>query len=101
MGDDFAAQWDNNPKWDFINEDMQTNKGHIITRKCENVFGSLLCLCQFKKLVGKSHDCYAQNQVQKQSKSSNADLNPSNYIKSNENENEIIARKEKEIEVEI
>eukprot|EP01084_Bolivina_argentea_P170172 294880_1 len=58
--DDFADKWESNEKWDTINENIETQKDHYITRKCENVFGNSLCLCQFQKLT-KIHNCHRNN----------------------------------------
>jgi len=56
--DQLAHEWNNDDQWDTITDDIETQKGHFVTRKCENVFGNRLCLCQFKRLVGVNHNCH-------------------------------------------
>eukprot|EP01084_Bolivina_argentea_P304874 526610_1 len=57
VNDALSSKWDVDEVWDTIDEDLQTQKGHFASRKCQNLFGKIVCLCQFKRLMGEQHRC--------------------------------------------
>merc|ERR1712217_276005 len=44
---EFGEEWADDALWDEINPHIETLSGHWMKRKCMNIFGRKLCLCQF------------------------------------------------------
>eukprot|EP01084_Bolivina_argentea_P020275 37722_1 len=64
--DEFEKEWDEDEKWDKINEHIGTTQGRYINRKCQNVFGHSLCLCDFESwqegATPTKYNCHKQGQ---------------------------------------
>merc|ERR1712154_664052 len=46
MGE-FDSEWEDDALWDEIDDKIMTKSGHMMKRKCMNIFGRKLCLCEF------------------------------------------------------
>merc|ERR1719242_1804064 len=44
---EFDQEWDDDDLWDEITPKIMTASGHEMQRKCMNIFGRKLCLCEF------------------------------------------------------
>merc|ERR1712087_592906 len=74
MGDDFIKDnfgylnFEDDSIWDEIMTNIQTLRGRPLAKKCMNIFGRQLCICEFmdwlngKKIGGNTkHICYSPN----------------------------------------
>merc|ERR1711990_461617 len=43
---EFDSEWEDNELWDEITPKITTKTGHVMKRKCMNIFGRKLCLCE-------------------------------------------------------
>merc|ERR1712176_1545042 len=48
---EFDSEWEDNELWDEITPKITTKTGHVMKRKCMNIFGRKLCLCEFENWV--------------------------------------------------
>merc|ERR1712113_1316939 len=49
--DEFNDEWEDDELWDEISPKIKTISGHMMQRKCMNIFGRKLCLCEFLNWV--------------------------------------------------
>merc|ERR1719242_1037681 len=63
---------DDTMDWSMVTEGIMTNNGEDVTRKCTNLFGHQICICQFLEMIKvktNQHLCYPKTSKSKPLKS--------------------------------
>merc|ERR1719242_2033675 len=72
LDDDMINLDDDALDWNMVTEGIMTHNGQDLTRKCTNLFGHQICICQFLEMIKvktNQHLCYPKTSKSKPLKS--------------------------------